>query len=268
MGLEWNPNGKTLAEWSTGAAAAAPAAKAAAPAAVPAAAAATVDAPQKAAVFSSLNQGLNVTQGLKKVTDDMKTKNQKDLPPAQPIKPKVVVKEEPKPTKPATCAKIGESWYVEHNWNNASENVTIDIKSLTEGVYIGNCRNTVITIKGKPKSVTVDKCFRVQVYVEEYLSTVEIVNSERSQVNITGKGGNTYAIDKSKGCILNLSNEAKDLNPDFVTSNISECNIQIPGRHEEEDVIEMPIPEQYYHKICKGSDKVPFYVDAKVSSMF
>lgn len=265
MGLEWNPQGKDLKAWSTGAAAPAPAA-AAAPAAAVAPAAAPVAAPAKGAVFSELSQGLGVTSGLKKVTDDMKAKNQKDLPPAQPIKPKVVAKEEPKASKPASCQQQGESWYCEWQWNNASENITIEITKLTQGVYIGNCRNTTITIKGKPKSVTVDKSFRTTVIVEEFLSTVEIVNCDRAQVNIVGAGGKTYAIDKSKGCILNMSTEALAQDADIVTSNISECNVQIPGRNEDEVIIEMAIPEQYIHKVRKGSGKVPFYVDATANT--
>jgi adenylyl cyclase-associated protein len=247
LGLEWHQGGKDFKSYTPGSA---PSASAAPAAAAPAPAAAATAAPA-GNPFAELQKGLNVTSGLKKVTDDMKTKNQKDLPPVEAPKPKApVAKTEPVASKPASLVKNGESWYCEWQWNQPS--VQIENLTVTQGAYIGNCRNANIYITGKPKGVTLDKCFRTNVYVSEFLSSVELVNCDRCTVYIQGAGGNTYALDKSKGCILNFSSAALSRDPDLVTSNISECNIQ---NERGEDLIEVAIPEQYQHKIVKNTGK-------------
>ena len=260
LGLDWNPAGKNFADYISGASATAPVA-----AVAPKAAAAPVAAPAAAKPvgnpLAGLNQGLNVTSGLKKVTDDMKTKNQKDVPPLEAPKPKVVAKSEPTPSKPATLEKQGDNYFVEWQWNQT--NVKVEDITVLSGVYIGNCRNSNIYITGKPKSVTIDKGFRVCVFVPEFLASLELVNCDRVTVYVTGAGGNTYAIDKSKGSILNFSAEALAKNPDIVSSNISECNVQ----HEQgEDLIEVAIPEQYAHKVTRrpaGQKGLPLCISAE-----
>lgn len=244
MGLDWNPAGKDFGAFTSGAAPAAAAAPKAAAAPVAAAApAAPVGNP-----LAGLNRGLDVTQGLKKVTDDMKTKNQKDLPPKEAPKPKVVAKAEPVAAKPPSVTKQGDNVFVEWQWNQPK--VEVNDVTVQTGVYIGKARNSNIYITGKPKSVAIDGGFRVAVFVPEFLAQIELVNCDRVQVFVTGAGGSTYAVDKSKGCIINFSDEALARDPTIVASNISECNIQ---QQRGDDLIEVAIPEQYEHKIVKNT---------------
>lgn len=251
-GVEWNNvKGKALTE-----AKAAPAAPAAAAPPAPKVAAST-PAPAAAkpagmaALFGELNRGLAITSGLNRVTDDMKTKNQKDVAPL-PAAPKPAA---PKPKLPAGKAPITKdpifenkngSWYLEYQQDNHALEVK-DV-AIRDGVYVGHSRNSTVKITGKPKSVAIDNCFRVTVYLEDTLSSVEFVNCDRCTVYIAGTCP-TIAIDKSKGIVMNLSEKALACNPDIVTSNISECNIQIPGPSEEENITEIPLYEQYINKI-------------------
>jgi adenylyl cyclase-associated protein len=247
-GLAWNMSGKDFKAWSTGASAA-PAAAVAKPAAPVAAAAAKPAAPV-GNPLAGLNQGLAVTSGLKKVTDDMKTKNQKDLPPVEAPKPKVVAKTEPVASKPASLNQVGDNWFCEWQWNQ--QRVEIQNVQQISGVYIGKARNSNIYITGKPKSLTIDGAFRTAVFIPEFITSLELVNCDRVTVYVSGEGGNTYAIDKSKGCIINFSDAALAKDPSIITSNISECNIQ---NEKGDDLIEVAIPEQYNHKIVKNTGK-------------
>lgn len=249
MGVSWNPKGDDFTAYGSGASAA-PAKAVAAPVAAPAAAAPVkADKPVGIAnVFGELSKGLAITSGLNKVTDDMKAKNMKDVPPVV-VAPKVAVKKDNLPaiTKPAVFEYKGSNWFIENQQDN--QTLTVTDAKMQDGVYIGNCRNSTVVITGKPKSVALDKCFRVTVRLENALSSVEFVNCDRSHVYISGTVP-TIAIDKSKGIVVNLSEAAVAQNPDIITSNISECNIQIPGASEEEHIYEMPIPEQYLTKLA------------------
>jgi len=63
----------------------------------------------------------------------------------------------------------------------------------------------------------------------------------------------SVAIDKSLGCRVELSRPVYGNPPQFITSNISECNIQVPGAKDEDDPIELPVPEQYETRLMPGN---------------
>jgi hypothetical protein len=44
--------------------------------------------------------------------------------------------------------------------------------------------------------------------------------------------------------------------PEIVASNISECNLVVPGATDEVDPIEIPIPEQFITKYDKSKKKI------------
>ncbi len=254
-GVEWNPAGKPLAEYTGAPAAAAP--KAAAPAPAAAAAPAKAAAPAApagkgalSAVFGQLSGG--VTAGLKHVTADMKTKNrdpseQTAIVSAPKAAPKAVKKNTIQPTGPPSTSHSGNTWSVT-NYDGDNSVVVKDV-AIRDGVYVSRSVNSTITVEGKAKSVSLDTCYRTTVILESALSSVEFVNCDTCKVFIKGTVP-TVAIDKSKGIIVHLSPEMIASNPDIVTSNISECNVQYDGDESkgEDDVVELPLPEQYMSK--------------------
>lgn len=58
-----------------------------------------------------------------------------------------------------------------------------------------------INITGKCKGVTLDSCEQVKVLLDSALSSVELVNCKRMQVQIRGQCP-TVAIDKTDGCLV------------------------------------------------------------------
>lgn len=262
-GLTWNPQGGDAAQ----AAKAAPAAKTsggppappsappAPPAGAPPAASAS-KGPDVSAVFASLNKGEGVTSGLRKVTNDMKTKNRTDksaIVPASALEKasaKSAKADKPPTTKPPKFSLEGNKWVVENQVNN--KNIQITETETKQTVYIFGCVNSTIVIKGKINAVTIDNCKKTGVVFDNAISGVEVVNCTSLEVQILGKVP-SVAIDKTSGVQLYLSKDT--LEAEIVTSKSSEMNVLIPGATADQDLVELPIPEQY-KTVLRGNNLV------------
>jgi adenylyl cyclase-associated protein len=212
----------------------------------------TTDKPGMGAVFDALNKGEAVTSGLKKVTADMKAKNMKDKPVLQPKETKKAggakkfqATEEKKPPK---LELSKGTWFCENYEDQQVEIPNVEIKQC---VYISKCRGCVITIPDKCKSIAVDSCFKTTVTFKSVVSAFEVFNSNRVICDVQ-EFVPSVAIDKSQGCQVHLSRAAMKESPQIITSMISETNVQVPGAKDEDDPIEIPVPEQYCTKIRQG----------------
>eukprot|EP00928_Gymnodinium_smaydae_P081213 TRINITY_DN64769_c0_g1_i1.p1 TRINITY_DN64769_c0_g1~~TRINITY_DN64769_c0_g1_i1.p1 ORF type:complete len:499 (-),score=141.06 TRINITY_DN64769_c0_g1_i1:140-1636(-) len=221
-----------------------------------------VKAPPKAVPQAASGGGMSEVFGaisgfdtgkLKKVTDDMKTKNRSkdDAAPAAPA---------PKAKAAAAPAAGGRSrdmkgprgpprMEIEKDTNMIIENqegvsdLKIDDLTMSHLVCIINCKNCTIQVTSKVKSINVDGCERVNVVCNDVLSTIELVNSDRCKVQILGVA-NSVAIDKCNGVNIFLSKAS--IACEIVTSKSSEMNLTIPEEGGGEmDVVELPIPEQF-----------------------
>ena len=128
--------------------------------------------------------------------------------------------------------------------------MTIDVSDPKQQVYVYNCEDITVQLKGekKIKSIIIDCCRRVNVLFDTCISSCEIVNSHKIQCQTTGVCP-TFSIDKTIGCLVYLSKESLDVSS-FVTSQSSEMNISFPEGDEQKEV---PIPEQFVHKLVGGS---------------
>jgi adenylyl cyclase-associated protein len=204
------------------------------------------------AVFDSINRGMDVTKGLKKVDASMKTKNMKDAPVLVPKEKKTeasakkFAKTEEK--KAATLALTKGTWFCENYDGETLEIPNVEIK---HSVYILKARNCTITVPDKCKSISADGCFKTRIVFRSVVSNFELFNSQRCVVECTDVFP-CVAIDKSNGCIVILSRAGMAAPPQIVTSNISECNITVPGARDEDDPIEIPIPEQFETTLVPG----------------
>jgi len=183
--------------------------------------------------------------GLKHVTRDMKASAHKDAPPLEPIHKKTApakaAKKEEKRGEPKLELRDGKTWMCE--WQESKDMSIADVE-MKQAVYITRCRNMTVTVPSKAKSIVVDKCERLRLVFDSVLATVEVVNSQRITVDCQ-RSVPAVAIDKSQGVIVILSKSAVASPPDIVTSNISECNLTVPGATDQSDPIEIPIPEQF-----------------------
>jgi adenylyl cyclase-associated protein len=255
-GIDWNPKGTDFASFTPGAsgASAAPAAAAedfgGAPPPPPgppptaeelsgSAPAPKVGgaAPGMGAVFGAINQGLDVTKGLKKVDNSQKAKNMKDMPVLVPKEKKDVTPAKKfgvvAEKKPAKLELSKGTWFCENY-----EGQTVEIKDveIKQSVYIVKCKDCTITIPDKIKSISVDGCHKVRIVFRSIVSVFELFNSQRCVAECT-EIFPAIAIDKSSGCIIVVSRAGLATPPQVITSNISECNIQVPGATDDDDPV-------------------------------
>jgi len=276
LGLDWNPKGGDLASYSAGGGGGgggeAPADDGAGgppppPGPPPSAEelsggtpapAPKGDAPGMGAVFAQLNQGENVTKSLKKIDRKKLKAEQKDAPALVPKekaggggggggRAKKAVEEK----KPAKLELSKGTWFCE--WYEDQE-VEIPGVELKQSVYITKCKGCTIKIADKCKSIAVDGCQKTTIQFKSVVSTFEVFNSNRVVADVIDSCP-SVAIDKSQGCQVHLSRDALKEPPQLITSNISECNVQCPGAKDEDDPIEIPVPEQYCTLIKPGTGK-------------
>jgi adenylyl cyclase-associated protein len=205
------------------------------------------NAPDTSALFAALNKGEGITSGLKKVTKDMKTKNQKDRPAAivpakeakEPAAPKAAAGKA-EAAKPPVFRLEGNKWLVHNQIGNKT--LVITETEAKQVIYVYKCENSVIQVKGKVNNITIDNCKKTAVVFESVVSALEVVNSQSIEVQCSGKCP-SYAVDKTSGVQLYLSKEGFEF--EFVQAKSSEMNVLIPGATADADLIEMPIPEQF-----------------------
>lgn len=241
-GLTWNPSGKDVSSFGGAAAAPAPAPKAAA--ATTKSAGGGGGLADVFAGIKSIDQSSGKTAGLNAVSKDQQTWRKEYSGGAKPAPVrKAPVRKEEKPTKPAVCELQRDKWVVEYQSSDAICN--IEIASTKQQCYIFGCIGATISITGKCKSIVVDSCKKSKVLFDSAISSCELVNCQRMQLQVRGSVP-SIAIDKTDGCLTYLSEECKNVTQ-FITSKSSEMNVAYPDAKGE--MLETPIPEQFVHML-------------------
>ncbi|RUS88919.1 hypothetical protein EGW08_003358 [Elysia chlorotica] len=204
----------------------------------------------RSALFAELSKGEKVTQGLRKVTDDMKTHKNPALRqgPApfkstqpKPASPKPAPKPAAQPAKPPVTELQGKKWVVEYHKGN--QNIVIDQTELKQSLYIFKCEGCVVQVKGKINSIILDSCKKTAIVFDSLLASLEFVNCQSMQAQVNGKLP-TVSIDKTDGCMVYLSKESLDV--EIVSAKSSEMNILVPQG--DGDYKEFALPEQFKTK--------------------
>uniref|UniRef100_A0AAG5DS62 Adenylyl cyclase-associated protein n=1 Tax=Anopheles atroparvus TaxID=41427 RepID=A0AAG5DS62_ANOAO len=207
----------------------------------------------RSALFAQINQGADITKGLKKVTSDMQTHKNPGLRsgPAPYKAPTAVANgtksvTAPAVNKPPTFTRDGKKWLIEYQKNNA--NLVVENAEMNNVVYMFRCEGSTLQIKGKINSVVMDSCKKCSLVFDSLVASAEFVNCQSVQMQVLGKVP-TISIDKTDGCQMYLS--ADSLHVEIVSSKSSEMNVMIP-KGTNGDYTEQPIPEQF-KTVVKGS---------------
>ena len=158
----------------------------------------------------------------------------------------------------------GHKWVIENQTTESakkeSENgiLTVEVSDPKQQVYLYNCSGVTVKVNGgKFKSLILDKCEKCNVVFHTVISSTEVVNSKRIQFQTDGICP-VFTIDKTIGCLVWLSKESAAISS-FVVSMSSELNVNFPDG---DDMKELPIPEQFVHKLSNGS------VSSEVSDLY
>ncbi|KAF3435697.1 hypothetical protein FNV43_RR22789 [Rhamnella rubrinervis] len=203
-----------------------------------------------AAVFKEINSGKPVTSGLKKVTDDMKTKNRADRVGIVGAAEKETRTNTPSFSKtgpPKLELQMGRKWVVENQIGR--KNLVIDDCDAKQSVYVFGCKDSVLQIQGKVNNITVDKCTKMGVVFMDVVAACEVVNCNGVEVQCQGSAP-TISVDNTAGCQLYLSKDS--LGASITTAKSSEINILVPGSEADGDWGEHALPQQYIHVFKDG----------------
>ncbi|KAI0564975.1 CARP motif [Gracilaria domingensis] len=156
-------------------------------------------------------------------------------------KPAAPVKTTTAPAKKPVCELSGKKWSVEYQKDN--QEVIVEVASMKHTVYVYKCEKSVIQVKGKCNSISIDSCKKVDLVFEDALSQVEIVNSDSVRVQCTGNAP-SINID---GCnsVTYFMSEASVEKAMVITSKSAAINLIRPKPEDPDDIIETPIPEQF-----------------------
>ncbi|XP_052186670.1 cyclase-associated protein 1-like [Diospyros lotus] len=203
-----------------------------------------------AAVFQEINSGKSVTAGLRKVTDDMKSKNRTDRSGVVCASKKESHVNSPSLSKvgsPKLELQLGRKWVVENQ--TGRKDLVIDDCDAKQSIYVFGCRDSVLQIQGKVNNITVDKCTKMGVVFTDVVSAFEIVNCSSLEVQCQGSAP-TITVDNTGGCQLYLSKDS--LETSITTAKSSEINVFIPGARPDDDWGEHALPQQFIHVYKDG----------------
>jgi len=203
-------------------------------------------------LLQQINQGTDVTKGLRKVSKDQMTHKNPELrkhhtavpfkPKAAEYKPVGMAKKAAPKMPPKFLLEDGKKWVVEFQ---EGANLTIDDTNMKQIVYIYKCNKSTIQVKGKVNSIILDSCKKTGLVFDALVSGSEVVNCQSVQVQAQGQCP-TVSIDKTDGCIVYLHKDCLDCQ--IVTAKSSEMNVSVP--RDDGDYDEHPIVEQFRSYWC------------------
>lgn len=192
-GLVWNPRGgDATAPQSNGAVTGGPA-----PPPPPPPASLFADLKKdddRSALFAQINQGADITKGLKKVTADQQTHKNPSLRSTSvvPDKPSAGTHATPA-AQPKTQTRLppklaleGKKWMVENQVGQ--KNLVIADTEMNQSVNVYKCEDCVLVVKGKINSITVDLSKKFSIVFDNIVSVVEFINSQKIQAQVCCDG--------------------------------------------------------------------------------
>ncbi|XP_017061099.1 LOW QUALITY PROTEIN: adenylyl cyclase-associated protein 1 [Drosophila ficusphila] len=200
----------------------------------------------RSALFAQINQGADITKGLKKVTGDMQTHKNPSLrtgpapfkSPAQLGGNKAAPAPPTAANKPPVFERDGKKWIIEYQKNNTG--LVVENAEMNNVVYVFRCEGSTLTVKGKVNNIVFDSCKKCSLLFDSVVASVEFVNCQSVQMQVLGSVP-TVSIDKTDGCQMYLSKDS--LGVEIVNSKSSEMNILLPDASG--DYTELALPEQY-----------------------
>lgn len=244
-GLVWNPRGSDVSSvQSNGATSGGPAPP---PPPPPLGFFDPNQADDRSALFAQINQGSDITRGLKKITSEQQTHKNPGLrtsgavpdKPTIAAKPNVLQNVPQKPQRlPPKLALEGKKWMIENQLGQ--KNLVIEGTEMNQSINVYKCEDSVLTVKGKINSITVDLSKKFSIVFQNIVSVVEFINSQKIQAQAMGVVP-TITIDKVDNIEIYLAKES--LNCEIISSKSSGINISVPDS-KSGDYVEHPIPEQ------------------------
>ncbi|RWS01151.1 adenylate cyclase-associated protein-like protein [Dinothrombium tinctorium] len=196
------------------------------------------------ALMRDLNMGTDITKNLRKVTSDQQTHKNPVLKSQAPHPvshiPSKTTPPAPQQTsvKPPKFELDGKRWLIEYQIGQ--KQLVVNCTEMNQSVSVYKCKDSVITVKGKANSITLDSCSKTGVVFDDIVSVVELINCQSVQAQSMGVLP-TINVEKTDGAQIYLSKSS--LNAEVVTAKSSAINVSVPNNVG--DFSEFAIPEQF-----------------------
>lgn len=146
----------------------------------------------RAALFASINQGLDITKGLRRVAASEMTHKNPNLRVSSvvPVNEQgkiagaaaAVARNAPLAKGAAKFELDGKKWVVE-NLDEQKE-LRINETQLCQSVHVYRCDNCILFVKGKLNSITIDSCKKFAIVFDSLVSFTELINCQNVQVQV------------------------------------------------------------------------------------
>jgi len=175
-----------------------------------------------------------------------------------------VVPDKPKPTRETATRDTGVvvkkgtpelklengKWNVKFFEGRQEDPIEVKITDIKQSVVITDCSKSVVVVKGKLTNISVMNCIGCAVVFDDIIAAVEIVRSQKVQVQANGQIAQII-VDKTNGIDIFIQSEIGK-SVEIVSSLSDAMNINYPGATPDDDPIEFPIPNQYNSVIQGG----------------
>ena len=218
------------------------------------------------AVFDQISRGSAVTSGLRKVDKSEMTHKNPALRASAPIPAapsrsssqtslrgkSPMPNKKPKPEsmrtkKPPRKELEGNKWLVE-NYDNPGQIVDIDA-TISHSILITRCSKTTIRVTGKANAISIDNCTQCSLVIDSLVSGVDVIKSPKFEMQVLGMLP-TIMLDQVDGGAIYLSKDS--LATEIFTSKCTSINVNLPGKSENDDYEEKPLPEQLKSQVRDG----------------
>merc|ERR1719288_723284 len=132
---------------------------------------------------------------------------------------------------------------------NTWDQGTVDGK-VSDKLQLANCENTLITVTSKLNQIMITNCKNCAVICKEnVVGAVDVNNSKKVTVQVS-KACPIVNVAKCQDSVVYLNREnMADI--EVISEASSGCNIKFPGKGDDDDDVEVYIPEQISTKFDK-----------------
>ncbi|KAJ9444312.1 Adenylyl cyclase-associated protein [Diplonema papillatum] len=218
-------------------------------------------AAQRAALFADIAKGVDISKGLRKVSDSEKRHKNRDKEEvgkatdfAELERRKALRQEElerkqrpqsQQAPKPAKLVLEGKQWKIENQAGTRSvkkHDVLADA-NMTHCLYVSECENYFLEVPEKVNMIILSECKNVDLMLhKDVVSGVEMSKAVKIQVQACGNLP-SFIVDRCDEVTLYASDQSRNVE---ITSCASTCvNVTFPDAEGGEDPIEKPVPEQF-----------------------
>ena len=151
--------------------------------------------------------------------------------------------------KPPRKELDGNKWIIE-NFDGQPENVVEIDAQISQSILITKCTNTTIRILNKANAISIDSSSKVSLIIDSLVSSVDVIKTPKFELQVLGTLP-TIMLDQVDGATIYLSRES--LGTEVFTSKCAAVNVNVPGKTEEDDYRECPLPEQIKTVVRDGA---------------